>query len=388
MSSPALYGSGFQNCACAWSNQGIYAEVAVSPSMMATTAEADTLKAFIPDLVTAICDCVQPVSDQCLAKGLISETTHRQVLESRGTSNEQARTLILSVQISTKTDGGCFEVFLDTLNDILPYRVKEKLLSVMRKDLTDRAAMRKSVIPASQSTRFMLEDDHLQCIKQQGFLFGKYESSMKKYAHASAEKTSCEESLQNKTKESGRLRSSLEVLKIQSSGNNSQEIDSTVERLSACETEMSELKERIEKLEGVLQEEDMQARRGKSKIMVGTKRFARMTQEQFTAVLKEKEEEHKRSLKEKDEEYKRSLKEKEDELRRRMQEEIDVKMKDHMIALRESQLQVKELELKLKYETESRHLVPDGAEHERKHRVYHRFDSSPLFEGKHCKYTV
>ena len=173
------YGCGFQNRACAWFGQGIYAEVAVSPSMMATTAEADTLKAFIPDLVTAICDCVQPVSDQCLAKGLISETTRRQVLESRGTSNEQARTLILGVQNSTKTDGGCFEVFLDILNEILPYRVKEKLLSEMRKDLTDRAAMRKAVIPASQSTRFMLEDDHLQRIKQQGFLFGKYESSMK-----------------------------------------------------------------------------------------------------------------------------------------------------------------------------------------------------------------
>ena len=187
-------------------------------------------------------------------------------------------------------------------------------------------------------------------------------------------------------------------MKIQSSSDSSQEIDSTVERLSACETEMSELKERIEKLEGVLQEEDMQARRGKSKIMVGTKMFAKMTQEQFTAVLKEKEEEHKRSLKEKDEEYKRSLKEKdeeykrslkekEDELRRRMQEEIDLKMKDHMIALRESQLQVKELELKIKRETESRHLA-DGAEHERKHQVYHRFDSSPPFEGKHCKYTI
>ena len=133
----------------------------------------------------------------------------------------------------------------------------------------------------------------------------------------------------------------------------------------------------------------MQVRRGKSKIMVGTKMFAKMTQEQFTAALKEKEEEHKRSLKEKDEEYKRSLKEKEDELRRRMQEEIDVKMKDHTIALRESQLQVKELELKIKHETESRHLVPDGAEHERKHRVYrHRFDSSPPFEGRHYKYTI
>ena len=122
-------------------------EAAVSPSMMAagTTPEADTLKAFIPDLITAICDCVQSVSDQCLAKGLISQTTHERVLESRGTSKEQARTLVLSVQNSTKTDKGCFEVFLDILNELLPYRVKEKLLSEMRKDLADHsgASMRK-----------------------------------------------------------------------------------------------------------------------------------------------------------------------------------------------------------------------------------------------------
>ena len=188
------------------------AEVAVLPFIFimaaSTTAEADTLRAFIPDLVTAICDCVQSVSDQCLAKGLISETTHRQVLESRGTSKEQARTLILSVQNSTKTDEGCFEVLLDILNELLPYRVKEKLLPKMRKDLTDhsRASICKALIPASQGTRFMLEDDHLQRMQQQGFLFDKYESSMKKYAYATAEKTLCEESLQNKSKESGRLR--------------------------------------------------------------------------------------------------------------------------------------------------------------------------------------
>ena len=83
------------NCPIAHAhNYYVTAEAAVSPSMImaaSTTPEADTLKEFIPDLVTAICDCVQSVSDQCLAKGLISQTTHERVLESRGTSKEQAR---------------------------------------------------------------------------------------------------------------------------------------------------------------------------------------------------------------------------------------------------------------------------------------------------------
>ena len=104
------------------------------------------------------------------------------------------------------------------------------------------------------------DDDRLQCLQQQSSLFGRYESSVKKYAHASAEKDLCECSLQLKMEESGRLRSNLEGMKNQSSKIEAREIESTKDRLSACEMEMTELKERIEKLEGAIQEEDMQAR--------------------------------------------------------------------------------------------------------------------------------
>ena len=308
-----------------------------------TTVESETLEAFLPDLVTAICDDVQCITDQCLASGLISDSRRRRILELKG-SKDQARSLIQCVQNSTKTDSRCFEIFLDSLDKELPRLVKEKLLPGMRKDLADRAIMRKAVIPVSRSQlNSAVEDDRLQCIQQQSSLFGRYESSVKKYAHASAEKTLFEETLQNKTKESGRLR---EDLKSQSSEVDTKEIGRTMERLSACEMEMSELKERIKNLEGVIQEEDMQARRGKSTIMVGTKMFARMTDEQFAAALREKEEQ-----------YKRSLKEQEYELRRRIQEEMDAKMKDlkhrvalqerdNKMALQEKNLQIKELELR------------------------------------------
>ena len=264
------------------------------------TVECETLEAFLPDLVTAISDDVQRITDQCLSTGLISDSRRRRILEVKG-SEDQARSLIQCVQNSTKTDNRCFEIFLDSLDKELPRLVKEKLLSDMRRDLAERTAIRKAVIPATVFQKHQ-EDDRLQCIKQQGSLFGRYENSMKKYAHASAEKDLCEQSLQLKTEESGRLRSNLEVMKNQSSEVDAKEIESTKERLSACEMEMTELKERIEKLEGVVQEEDMQARRGKSIIMVGTKLFVKMTEEQFAAALRENEEEHKRLLKEKEDE--------------------------------------------------------------------------------------
>ena len=308
------------------------------------TVESETLEAFLPDLMTAICDDVQRITDQCLANGIISDSRRRRILEAKGTE-DQTRALIQCVQNGTKTDSRCFEIFLDCLDKELPRLVKGKLLPDMRRDLAERASIRKAVVPSAGFPKHQ-EDDRILCLQQQSSLFGRYENSMKKYAHASAEKGLCEQSLQSKTEESGQLRSTLEILRNHSAAN-SQVIDNTVERLSACEMEMTVLKERIEKLEGVVQEEDMQARRGKSIIMVGTKAFARMTEEQFAATLMEK-----------DEECKRLLKEREDELRRRMEEEMDIRVKDlkHRVEIQQTQLQVKELELRnarLRQETSS-----------------------------------
>ena len=308
------------------------------------TVESETLEAFLPDLMTAICDDVQRITDQCLASGIITDSRRRRILEAKG-SEDQARALIQCVQNSTKTDDRCFEVFLGCLDKELPRLVKEKLLPDMRRDLAERASIRKAVVPAAGFRKHQ-EDDPQLCLQQQSSLFGRYENSMKKYAHASAEKVLCEQSLQSKTKESGQLRSTLESLRNHSAAN-SQLIDSTVERLSVCEMEMAVLKERIEKLEGDVQEEDMQARRGKNIIMVGTKAFARMTEEKFAATLAEKEHEHKRLLKQQ-----------EDELRRRNKKEMNAKIRDmeleHKMALKEKELQIKELQLnkaKMRQET-------------------------------------
>ena len=55
------------------------------------TMEVDheVIKSFLPKLVTAISDCVQPVSDQCLAKGLIPDSVYKRILESGGTSEDK-----------------------------------------------------------------------------------------------------------------------------------------------------------------------------------------------------------------------------------------------------------------------------------------------------------
>ena len=288
---------------------------------MATAVESDTLEAFLPRLVTAICGDVQRIADQCLSAGLILGSGHRKILESRGSSEDQARALILSIQNSTKTDNRCFEIFLDCLDGELPRLVKEKLSSDIRKDLEDRRAQQDGVIcikaiesPSFQSqiTQFMQQGDPQECERQQRSLFGRYGSSVKKYVLAAGERDQCQESLQCKTEESKELRRELTSLGGQNS--ETKEIETTKERLSACEAEMADLRERIEKLEVVIEEEDMQARRGKNFIMVGTKMFMRMTEHVF---------------KEKEDQYKKLLKEKEDELQKiKEQQAAQVQVED------------------------------------------------------------
>ena len=67
----------------------------ISERLIAEIDDKASIKSFLPDLVTAVSDSVLSVSDQCLAKGLIPGNVHDQVLESGGTSEDKARTLIL-----------------------------------------------------------------------------------------------------------------------------------------------------------------------------------------------------------------------------------------------------------------------------------------------------
>ena len=92
---------------------------------------------FLPDLVTAISDCVQPVSDQCLAKGLIPDSVYKRVLESGRTSEDKARTLILAIKKSAETDSRCLEILLNIFEKHVTFPAKKKLLTAMRQELSE-----------------------------------------------------------------------------------------------------------------------------------------------------------------------------------------------------------------------------------------------------------
>ena len=157
------------------------------------TFEAEIVTKFLADLVNATSDCVQALSDQCLAEGLITRSTYDRVLESGETSKEKARFLILAVHNSTEIDGNCFDILLEILDKQLPPASKQKLLQEMRKEREERGNSCKALVsahPVQQSAELdvPITAASLQCVQQQNSLLGRFENSVSRLAYSSAQK--------------------------------------------------------------------------------------------------------------------------------------------------------------------------------------------------------
>ena len=224
--------------------------------------EAEVLKSFLPNLVRAISDCVQPVSDQCLAKGLIPESVYKRVLESGGTGEDKARTLMLAVKTSTETDNKCLEILRDILKEQLPLASGNKLLSDISKALTENDTSKEVVTIQNCS--------HLQVPREttllQSNLLDRYEDSIRQHEHVRSEMDRLEKILKEKTEECGRLKEELEALKSQT-GPIDEGMDHTQRRLTACEDKIETLKARFCQLENTIEEKDTKLQEERNTIM-------------------------------------------------------------------------------------------------------------------------
>ena len=226
--------------------------------------EAEIIANFLAELVNATSDCVQAVSDRCLAKGVITRSIYDRVLESGGTSEDKARTLILAVQKSIKTDGGCFDILLEILGEQLPPASKQKLLLEMRKQCEDSCIALVSAhsqwrqITGATAFEVLLNDASLQCVQQH---LGRFENSVSlRLAYTCAQKNQFEKSLHSQGEEVNQLKDKLGMLERQleaSSFASMEELSSTKSRIAACETEIGDLKSKIEELKCIIEEEDM-----------------------------------------------------------------------------------------------------------------------------------
>ena len=231
---------------------------------------AKVISSFLPDLVTVISNCVQPVSDQCLAKGLIPDSVYKRVLESGGTSEDKARTLILAVKTSTETDSRCLEILLNILEDQLPYAIKEKLLTEIREELKKASAVVRlfPLVPVQNISR---ETEEVQ-----GSLLGRLEDSIRQHERACSEKRILEENLKGKIEECARLNSELEAMKRQNDKANIDAVADAQSRITVCEREISILEVKFSELEKTIEEQAMHVKRGRNTVIIMTGEFFKM----------------------------------------------------------------------------------------------------------------
>ena len=238
------------------------------------------------------------------------------MLESGGTSEDKARTLILAVKISTETDSGCLEILLNILERELPSTIREKLTSEIRKEQVEKANTCRAVVPSSQTVQPLPSEElPREYTSLQSSLLGKLEDSIRQHERACAERCSLEEKLKIKSREHEILKQEFEVLKSQAQEASS--IQSSLHsKIADCEQEIETLKAKVKKLEHTIEEQGMKVKRGRNTVILKTKKILAVVAQKSQAEAWEK-----------------------------AKEEMEIKEREFTLTLQEMKLQVKELEL-------------------------------------------
>ena len=288
---------------------------------------AEVITSFLPELVTAVSDCVQSVSDQCLAKGLIPDAVYKRVLESGATSEDKARTLALAVKKSTETDKRCFELFMNILEQELPYAVRDGLLEKMRREANEKASSCTAVVPSTGDLRQIPRGElPRESVVQQTHLLGRLEEAVRQHERARAEKISLEEKLKAKTEKCERLKAKFQALQSETQKLVSKEAAEAKSKIAACESEIEKLKERVKEVEKLITEQDMQVKRGRNSVVLRTKdMFGRIAQESHATAWEKAREEM-----------------------RMKEQEMSTREREYKVTIQEKNVRIRELEAERK----------------------------------------
>lgn len=212
--------------------------------------EIRVIQKFTPELICAIRSNILEVSDECLARGLISNSKYNELLEIVCSENI-VRILLQTLKDNTIRDKRCFEIFLGALSKKMPQASRSLLSSI--KDEHHRLISMSSAAPTLE---LLEESDKLS----EQNVFDKLEEAIKKSVQANAEKERLENELDLKRKELKKLKAAMETAE----GHN-REKDEEIERLkkkfSACKTEIDVLEDKIKKQQKTIEDYQMNVKR-------------------------------------------------------------------------------------------------------------------------------
>ena len=224
---------------------------------LTVTPEIRVIQKFTPKLVSAISSYVPEVSDQCVARGLLSESKHKRLVLTNVCSEDKVRMLLQAMKDSIATDKRCFEIFLGALSKEMP-RASRSLLSLIEDEHHKLISM-SSAAPMLQQSE---EGDKLFIISEQNVL-DKLEEAIEKSVLANNEKKRLENQLALKIKEENELKKLKTALETAEGHNREkdEEIKRLKKKLTECKTEIDGLKVKLRKQQETTEEYQMNVKR-------------------------------------------------------------------------------------------------------------------------------
>ena len=221
--------------------------------------EIRAIQKYTPELISAISTCLQEVSDQCSAKGLISESKQKRLHEATNMcSEDKVRMLLQSIKDNTAIDERCFEIFLATLSNEMPHAISRSLISSIKEEY-QQLVLTTSAAPGLQE----FEADKLFSILEQNVL-DKLDEAIEKRVLADIEKKRLENELDMKIKENDELKEKLEAALKNAKGHNhekDEDIRRLRRRITECEAEIDGLNDKISKQQETIEKYQMQVKR-------------------------------------------------------------------------------------------------------------------------------
>jgi phage shock protein A len=227
--------------------------------------EVRVIQLFTPELILALTGSVGSASDMCLAKGIISDSLHRKLLECTS-SEDKVRRLLQCTRSTINVDKRSYRLFLSILESTVPAAVKETLLSAIKEkyeELSKATDYLNVGVVAGDHLVKEFESEESDASTNFRVMVDQFKEAVKEHARACVEKEMLEKELEKKQEENEELKKELEIALI-AGGSDDENIRKLRERIAAYESEIKKMKESIAELDKKIEEYRMNEKREES----------------------------------------------------------------------------------------------------------------------------